>query len=443
MQTNFEQLAQLSSDEKRSLLIQLLKNNSEPKKTADIPAEYYRFELSEEYQKLQNLLQSFERNGQVNPYFKAHEKINNNKTQIEGRELINFSSYNYLGMSGDPIVSQTAKAAIDQYGTSVSASRVVAGEILLHQTLEQELAKLVGAEDAIVYIGGHSTNVTTIGHLLGAKDLILHDSLIHNSAQLGSILSGATRIPFPHNNWQALDQILEQQRDRYQRVLIIIEGIYSVDGDIPDLLQFIEIKKRHKAFLMVDEAHSIGVLGKNGRGIGEFFGINTTDVDLWMGTLSKSFASCGGYIAGSRALIEYLKYTAPGFVYSVGISPPNAASALAAVHQLQAYPERVAQLHQRANLFLQLAQERKLNTGMSQGTPIIPIIVGNSLNCVQLSQLLFEQGISVMPMIYPSVPENAARLRFFISCTHTEAEIRFTVDTVAKSLAQIQQEKSS
>ncbi|MEA5557277.1 aminotransferase class I/II-fold pyridoxal phosphate-dependent enzyme [Nodularia spumigena] len=333
--------------------------------------------------------------------------------------------------------------AIDQYGTSVSASRVVAGEILLHQTLEQELAKLVGAEDAIVYIGGHSTNVTTIGHLLGAKDLILHDSLIHNSAQLGSILSGATRIPFPHNNWQALDQILEQQRDRYQRVLIIIEGIYSVDGDIPDLLQFIEIKKRHKAFLMVDEAHSIGVLGKNGRGIGEFFGINTTDVDLWMGTLSKSFASCGGYIAGSRALIEYLKYTAPGFVYSVGISPPNAASALAAVHQLQAYPERVAQLHQRANLFLQLAQERKLNTGMSQGTPIIPIIVGNSLNCVQLSQLLFEQGISVMPMIYPSVPENAARLRFFISCTHTEAEIRFTVDTVAKSLAQIQQEKSS
>ncbi|MEH2361778.1 aminotransferase class I/II-fold pyridoxal phosphate-dependent enzyme [Nostoc sp.] len=438
MQTNLEQLTELSSEEKRSLLVQLLKNSSEPKKTEDIPAEYYRFEFSQEYQKLQNLLQSFGRNGQVNPYFKAHETINNNKTQIQGRELINFSSYNYLGMSGDPIVSQAAKAAIDQYGTSVSASRVVAGEIPLHQTLERELAELVGAEDAIVYIGGHSTNVTTIGHLFGSKDLILHDSLIHNSAQLGSILSGATRIPFPHNNWYALDRILEQQRDRYQQVLIIIEGIYSVDGDIPDLPKFIEIKQRHKAFLMVDEAHSIGVLGKNGRGIGEFFAINTTDVDLWMGTLSKSFASCGGYIAGSRALIEYLKYTAPGFVYSVGISPPNTASALAAVQQLQAHPERVAQLYQRANLFLQLAQEQKLDTGMSQGTPIIPIIVGNSLICVQLSQVLFERGISVMPMIYPSVPENAARLRFFISCTHTEEEIRFTVDTVAKSLDQIQ-----
>lgn len=438
MQTHFEQLAQLSSEEKQSLLAQLLKNSFAPKKTEDIPAEYYRFELFQEYQKLQNLLESFERNGQVNPYFKAHETVNNNKTQIQGRELINFSSYNYLGMSGDPIVSQAAKAAIDQYGTSVSASRVVAGEIPLHQALEQELAELVGAEDAIVYIGGHSTNVTTIGHLFGSKDLILHDSLIHNSAQLGSMLSGATRIPFPHNNWQALDRILEQQRDRYQRVLIIIEGIYSVDGDIPDLPKFIEVKKRHKAFLMVDEAHSIGVLGKNGRGIGEFFDINTTDIDLWMGTLSKSFASCGGYIAGSQAVIEYLKYTAPGFVYSVGISPPNAASALAAVHQLKAHSERVAQLLRRANLFLQLAQEQRLNTGMSQGTPIIPIIVGNSLICVQLSQVLFEHGISVMPMIYPSVPENAARLRFFISCTHTEEQIRFTVDTIAQTLAQLQ-----
>jgi len=188
---------------------------------------------------------------------------------------------------------------------------------------------------------------------------------------------------------------------------------------------------------MVDEAHSIGVLGDQGRGIGEFFGVNPTTIDLWMGTLSKSFASCGGYIAGSRVLVKYLKYTAPGFVYSVGISPPNAASALAAIQQLKAHPERVAQLHQRAKLFLQLAQERGLDTGMSQNTPIIPIIVGNSLRCVQLSQALFERGINVIPLIYPSVPENSARLRFFLSCTHTEEQIRFTVDTVAQTLAQI------
>ena len=210
-----------------------------------------------------------------------------------------------------------------------------------------------------------------------------------------------------------------------------------MDGDIPDLPKFIEVKQRHKAFLMVDEAHSIGVLGDQGRGIGEFYGVNPATIDLWMGTLSKSFASCGGYIAGSQALVKYLKYTAPGFVYSVGISPPNAASALAAIHQLKAHPERVAQLHQRAKLFLQLAQERGLDTGMSQNTPVIPIIVENSLRCVQLSQALFERGINVMPLIYPSVPENSARLRFFISCTHTEEQIRFTVDTVAQTLAQI------
>ena len=404
---------------------------------ADVPPEYYRFELSEDYQKLQNLIESFEDNGQVNPYFKSHETINNDTTRIQGLELINYSSYNYLGMSGDPVVSQVAKVAIDQYGTSVSASRVASGEIPLHLTLERELANLVGAEDAIVYIGGHATNVITIGHLFGSKDLILHDSLIHNSVQQGCILSGASRLSFPHNNWQALDRILQQERHHYQRVLIIIEGIYSVDGDIPDLPKFIEVKQRHKAFLMVDEAHSIGVLGDQGRGIGEFFGVNPTTIDLWMGTLSKSFASCGGYIAGSQALVKYLKYTAPGFVYSVGISPPNAASALAAIHQLKAHPERVAQLHQRAKLFLQLAQERGLDTGMSQNTPVIPIIVENSLRCVQLSQALFERGINVMPLIYPSVPENSARLRFFISCTHTEEQIRFTVDTVAQTLAQI------
>lgn len=439
MQVNTNQIAQLSSQQKRALLAKILQENhfSPKSETENIPAEYYRFELSQDYQNLQNLLQSFEGNGQINPYFTPHETINNDTTCIQGKELINYSSYNYLGMSGDPVVSQAAKAAIEQYGTSVSASRVVSGEIPLHQTLEQELADLVGAEDAIVYIGGHSTNVTTIGHLFGSKDLILHDSVIHNSAQLGCILSGASRLPFPHNNWQALDRILEQQRHRYQRVLIIIEGAYSVDGDIPDLPKFIEVKQRHKTFLMVDEAHSIGVLGDRGRGIGEFFGVNPAVVDLWMGTLSKSFASCGGYIAGSRALVEYLKYTAPGFVYSVGISPPNAASALAAIRQLKAHPERVVQLNQRAKLFLQLAQKQGLDTGMSQNTPIIPIIVGNSLACVKLSRALFERGISVMPMIYPSVPENAARLRFFLSCTHTEEQIRFTVDTVAKTLFEI------
>ena len=188
---------------------------------------------------------------------------------------------------------------------------------------------------------------------------------------------------------------------------------------------------------MVDEAHSIGTIGKQGRGIGEFFGINPHDVDLWMGTLSKSFASCGGYIAGSHALVEYLKYTAPGFVFSVGMSPPNAAATLAAIRVLKAEPERVSRLQARAKLFLQLAQEKGLNTGMSKDSPVIPIIIGESLKSIQLSQNLFQRGINVPFMIYPSVPQHEARLRFFVTCNHTEEQIRFTVDTLAEEIAKL------
>jgi 8-amino-7-oxononanoate synthase len=205
--------------------------------------------------------------------------------------------------------------------------------------------------------------------------------------------------------------------------------------------EFIRIKKRHGTFLMVDEAHSIGVLGKCGRGIVEHFGINPADVDLWMGTLSKSFASCGGYIAGSRALVEYLKYTAPGFVYSVGMSPPNAAAALAAIRLLRKEPERVQRLHELSRHFLLLARERGLNTGdVSSDSPVIPVIAGDSLKALSLSQALFKQGIDVLPMVYPAVPYDSARLRFFVNCTHTPEQIRHTLDVVASELAALQQE---
>jgi 8-amino-7-oxononanoate synthase len=405
----------------------------------EVPPEHYRFELCPEYLNLQQLIQKMQAGGIANPYFKAHEGINKGTTIIGARELINYSSYNYLGLSGDPKVSQAAKEAIERYGTSVSASRLASGEMPLHRELEKELADLVGAEDCIVYVGGHATNETTIGHLFGPGDLILHDSFIHNSVIQGCLLSGARRLPFPHNDWQALDNILQRQRSSYRRALIVIEGVYSMDGDIPDLPKFIASKKRHKTFLMVDEAHSIGVLGKHGRGIGEHFGVDPSDVDLWMGTLSKSFASCGGYIAGSEPLVEYLKYTAPGFVYSVGVSPPNAAAALAAIRLLKAEPERVASLQKRAKLFLELAQARGLNTGTSKDSPVIPILVGSSVPCIQLSHRLFDRGINVQPMIYPAVPDNDARLRFFISCMHTEAQIFFTLDTLAPELAKILQ----
>lgn len=406
--------------------------------TAEIPPEYYHFDLFPEYLNVRKLVDSISAGGGVNPYFRIHEGVNKDKITIDGQELINYSSYNYLGMSGDPTVSQAAIAAIAQYGTSASASRPVSGEIPLHRELERELANLLGVEACVVYVGGHATNVTTISHLFGPGDLILHDSLIHNSALQGSKFSGARRLPFPHNDYQALDKILSEQRRHHKRVLILTEGIYSTDGDIPNLPELIEIKKYHKAFLMVDEAHSIGVLGRRGFGIGEHFGINPFDVDLWMGTLSKAFASCGGYIAGSEALIDYLKHTAPGFVYSVGMSPSNTAAALAAIQVMKAEPERVTCLQQRARLFLELSHQQNLNTGTSRDSPIVPIITGSSLQCIQLSHALFQRGINVQPMVYPAVEDNAARLRFFVASTHTEEQIHFTVNAVAEEVAKTQ-----
>jgi 8-amino-7-oxononanoate synthase len=392
------------------------------------------FEQDPAYQKIKHQIKQLETLGLQNPYFKINQGVAKNITQIGEKELINYSSYNYLGMSGEPKVGQAAKEAIDDYGTSVSASRVVSGEKLLHQELEQEIANLVGAEDALVYVGGYSTNVTTISHLFGKNDLIVCDVLSHNSIIQGCINSGASLFSFSHNDWQALEHILQEKRCQYEKALIVIEGVYSMDGDIPNLPKFIELRKRYRTALMIDEAHSIGVLGKSGCGIGEYFGVNPSDIDLWMGTLSKSFASCGGYIAGKKAIIEYLKYTAPGFVYSVGISPPNAASALASIRLLKSEPERVKRLHQNSNLFLNLAKEHGLNTGLSKDSAVIPIIVGNSLKCIQLSQSLFHRGINVQPLIYPAVADNTARLRFFMSCTHTEKQVHFTVEAVVDEL---------
>jgi 8-amino-7-oxononanoate synthase len=403
----------------------------------EIPPENYNFADFPEYKKLQAQQQQVASLGNGNPFFVPQETVVNDRTTVEGRELINFATYNYIGMCGDLVVSQAAKDAIDRYGTSACASRLISGEKPLHRELEREIADFIGVEDSIIMVGGHATNVTTIGHLFGKNDLVIYDALSHNSILQGCFLSGASLVAFTHNDPDSLESILRDRRHRYQRVLIVIEGVYSTDGDIAELPEFIELKKRYKTFLMVDEAHSMGTIGKTGRGIGEYFGINPQDVDLWMGTLSKSFASCGGYIAGSHALVEYLKYTAPGFVFSVGMSPPNAAATLAAIRVLKNEPIRVSDLQARAKLFLALAREKGLNTGMSQDSPVIPIIVGDSLKSIQLSQNLFKRGINVPFMIYPSVPQNEARLRFFVTCNHTEAQIRLTIDTMAEELTKL------
>jgi len=402
-----------------------------------VPHEHYCVDRFPEYVKLRENLNLLEATGLGGLFFTVHETVTNDRTVIGGREMINFSSYNYLGMSGGPAVVRAAQEAARRYGTSVSASRLVSGEKPLHGQLERAIARFVGADDAVVFVGGHSTNETVIGHLLGTGDLVLHDALAHNSVLQGAILSGARRRPFAHNDWREIDRLLADYRHEYRRVLIVIEGVYSMDGDIPDLPRFIEVKRRHRAMLMVDEAHSMGVLGSHGRGIGEHFDVDPRDVDVWMGTLSKSFASCGGYIAGSKALVEYLKYTAPGFVFSCGISPTNAAAALAAIELLEAKPRRAVRLQNRARLFLELAKSRGLNTGRSADSPIIPVILGNSMHCLQLSKALAGRGINVQPILYPAVEEKAARLRFFLTSTHSEEQIRYTIDATCEELEKI------
>jgi 8-amino-7-oxononanoate synthase len=375
--------------------------------------------------------------GIADPFFRAHDGIAGAETKIGGRSFVNFSSYNYLGLNGHPEIAEAAKAAIDRYGTSVSASRIVSGERPIHRELEQRLAALHGSEDCITLVSGHATNVSVIGHLLGKGDLILHDAFIHNSAVQGAQLSGALRLTFPHNDAAAARRLLEEQAPRHRRVLVVVEGHYSMDGDLADLPAFAQMTRQHKAWLLVDEAHSVGVVGATGRGAAEHFGLGPDSADLWMGTLSKTLAGCGGYIAGRRELIDYLKLSTPGFMYSVGMSPPVAAAAIAALGILEREPERVARLHAVAARFLAGARDAGLDAGSSVGLGIVPIITGSSILAARLSDALFRRGINVQPILYPAVPEQSARLRFFLSSDHTHDQIDATISALAEEHARL------
>jgi 8-amino-7-oxononanoate synthase len=338
-------------------------------------------------------------------------------------------------MAGHPRVIAAAKAALDRFGTSASASRLVGGNHAIVQQLDEELARFLGAEAAIVFPSGYGTNASLFGHLFNAKDLILYDELAHNSIVQGALLSSAQRRPFPHNDFQFLDRLLRDVRGDYRRVVVAIEGTYSMDGDYPDLPRFIEVKRRHMALLYVDEAHSLGVMGATGRGLCEHFGVDPAQGDLWMGTISKALGSGGGYLAGRKALVQYLKYTTPAFVFATAVSPANAAAALEAIRLLREEPQRVDQLRQRAQLFLKLADDSGFETGNSGGTPVIPVILGDSARCMRVAAALLHQGIDAQPILYPAVPEKKSRIRFFITAEHTEEQIVYTLQTLADCLA--------
>ncbi len=372
--------------------------------------------------------------GLQSPFFRVKERVDGSLVTIGGRQCITYTSFDYLGMSTDPRVMAAAKEAIDRFGTSASASRLVGGDGTILQELDEEIASFVGTEAAVVFPSGFATNASLLGHLFGGEDLILYDELAHNSIVQGALLSEAGKRPFPHNDFAFLDKLLTDIRGKYRRVVVAVEGVYSMDGDYPDLPRFIEVKKRHQALLYVDEAHSIGTMGDHGRGICEHYGVDPADGDFWMGTISKALGSGGGYIAGRATLIQYLKYTTPAIVFATACSPPNAAATLASIRLLKEEPERVGRLRDRAALFARLATEAGLNIGNSRNTPVVPVILGDSMKCVRVSHELLRQGIDAQPILYPAVPERASRVRFFITANHTEEQIRRTVEVLAKCL---------
>ena len=378
--------------------------------------------------------------GVGSPYFRLHEGRAAAHTEIAGKYVLNFSSYDYLGLNGHPEVVEAAKAAIDRYGVSSSASRHVAGERPAHLSLERALAAHYGVDDCVVMVSGYATNLGVIGHLVGAKDLLILDSLVHNSAVMGGVLSHAARRSFPHNDLEKLDELLTSLRDRFERVLIVVEGLYSMDGDYPDLPRLIEIKRRHDAWLMIDEAHALGVLGPRGYGVAEHFGVDGRDVDIWMGTLSKTLAGCGGFIAGSAELVDYVKHLVGAFVYSVGMPPVIATAAEMALAIMHREPERVARLQRNGEYFRRLAIERGLDTGNGAGTAVCPIVVGDSLVAMMLSQRLLERGLNVQPVTHPAVPAKTSRLRFFLSAMHDAADIETAVETTFDEVRRVREE---
>jgi 8-amino-7-oxononanoate synthase len=378
-----------------------------------------------------------EKLGLENPYFRMHDGRLGAHSSICGQELLNFSSYDYLGLNGHPEVVEAAKAAIDRYGISASASRHVAGERPVHRALERSLAQHYGVDDALVFVSGYATNVSVIGQIAGPKDLVISDAAVHNSAVMGSVLSGAARRSFAHNSLDNLEQVLSISRHKFERVLIVVEGLYSMDGDFPNLPRLIDIKQRFNCWLMVDEAHSFGVLGERGYGLFEHYSVDPREADIWMGTLSKALAGCGGYIAGSATMVDYLRCMAGAFVYSVGMPPMIAASVGKALEIMHREPERVRQLQRNARYFYDAARKRGLDTGNGMATAVCPIVIGDSIPTVMLSQNLLQRGVNVLPVLYPAVPAKASRLRFFLTAAHTESDMDTGLDLLCEGLAAI------
>lgn len=357
------------------------------------------------------------------PFFAQIDKLKK-EMEAAGKHFVSFANYDYLGLANHPRIVAEAKRELDNLGVGALASRLVGGERSTHKAFEAEIARFLGYESALTLVSGYLANVTTISWLMGKRDAIFIDELAHNSIVAGTDGSDAKTIKFRHNDFDHLDHLLARHREEYRHVLVVVEGLYSMDGDTCDLPRLLQLKDKHQFWLMLDEAHSLGVLGKTGRGLAEHQGVDPSRIDLIVGTMSKTLASCGGYICGRKQVIEWFRYTLPGFVYSVGLSPLILTAARTALALMQEETWRIGKLAHNAEFFRDAANAAGLSTGPAIGRGVVPILFQDSVETMWASQHLLEKGFYVPPIVQIGVPKDQPRLRFFISANHTDDEIR-------------------
>lgn len=360
------------------------------------------------------------------PYFTPIQEVNGNKVKVDGKEMIMVGSNNYLGLINHPRVMKAAQEAVDRYGVATCGSRFLNGTLDIHVELERRLAKFIKKDAALAFSTGFQTNQGIISTLVGKGDAVITDRMVHASIIDACRLSFGEAYKFKHNDMADLKRILSSL-GKEKRKLIVVDGVFSMEGDLANLPEIVDLAKKYKARIMVDDAHGIGVMGKNGRGTAEHFGVED-DVDLVMGTFSKSFASLGGFVAGEKKVITYVKHFARSLIFSASITPASVATVLTTLDIIETEPERRERLWQITERMKSGFQAMGYNTGETE-TPIIPVIIGDDNTTFMLWKFLREEGIFTNPVIYPAVPKGQTLIRTSYSATHTDEEL----DTVLQA----------
>jgi len=353
---------------------------------------------------------------------------------VNGREMGMYASYSYLGLVGHPKINAAARDAIDRFGTGTHGVRTLAGSLTLHSELEQTISEFKQTEAAITYTSGYATNLTVVSTLVGRGDYVISDKLNHASIVDGCLMSGAKFVRFRHNDMESLEQRLQQIPSESAK-MVIADSVFSMDGDIVDFPKMVEVCRKYNAWLMIDEAHSVGVLGKSGRGIEEHFNMPGS-IDIKMGTLSKTIPSVGGYVAGKKDLIEYLRHASRAYIFSAALPPAQAAAAKAAFEVILEEPWRVEKLNRNAAQFITGLKERGFDTLYTQ-TAIVPVICGTDEIAFSMTSAAQHQDVFVLPVVSPAVPPGLARLRATVTAAHETDEIEHAMDVIYQAGKQI------